>query len=117
MTRAEAARFKRSYDRNVGWCRFWVGVSLAIATLTFTFAVGRVFAPPLGPIATTANEPANMENIGQDDLISFVSIAVVFSLILLSAVCAVFSARFWTLYRRNDEALVAMERTRQEVTP
>jgi H+/gluconate symporter-like permease len=117
MTPAEVSRLKRSYHRNVSWCRFWVGVSLAIATLTFTFAVDRVFEPPPEPIATTANEQVDEENIGQVDLISFVSIAVVFWLILLSAVCAVLSARFRTFYRRNDAALVAMERKHQEATP
>ena len=116
MTRAKVARLKRSYDRNVGWCRFWVGVSLAIATLTFTFAVERVFEPLFEP-TTAICRSADTENDGQVDLISFVSIGIIFLLILLSAVCAVLSARFSTLYRRDDAALADIDQDHPEATP
>lgn len=83
---------------------------MAIATLTFTFIVGRVFDTPLEPAANPAESTETAkENVGQVDLISFVSIGVVVLLILLSAVCAVLSLRFKALYRRDDVALASIE--------
>ena len=91
---------------------------MAIATLTFTFIVGRVFDTPLEP-AASSDESAETakESVGQVDLISFVSIGVVVLLILLSAVCAVFSLKFKALYRRDDVALARIEHASEEATP
>ena len=42
MEEGEISRLTRVYDRNLTWCRFWLGISLAVTTLTFTFGVDRL---------------------------------------------------------------------------
>ncbi len=39
---------KRYYDRNLAWCRFWLGIGIARSTLSFTFVAERGFGPIIG---------------------------------------------------------------------
>ena len=66
MPRAEDAGLVRACDRNVGWCRFWLGVSLAIATLTFTFAVDQVFDVPIEPLEVSDTEQKVLQAMIQE---------------------------------------------------
>ena len=110
MTSAEVSQLKRSYDRNLGWCRFWLGISLAIATLTFTFAVNQVFGPPMENTRAANAERSDVEDSNEVDPIRFTSVAVMFMLVVVATICAVLSARFRLLYRRNDAALTAIRK-------
>ena len=115
MTQADVSRLKRSYDRNIGWCRFWLGIGLAVATLTFTFAVNQVFSSPVERAPIAADELSDMEDSDQVNPISYIGIVVMCSLVLISAVCVVLSAGFKGLYRRNDAALTLLESAHREV--
>ena len=116
MIQAEVSRLQRSYERNIGWCRFWLGVSLAVVTLTFTFAVDQVFFTNAERIPITAGALNDTGGSGQTDSTDFTGIAVIYALVFIAAACASLSARFRILYLRNDAALAATERTHQEAT-
>ena len=112
MTCAEVSRLKRSYDRNLGWCRFWLGISLAVATLTFTFAMDRVFDPLFdssteGP-APAVNGPSNTDHVDQANLVGLIGIAVICILVFVGGIRLFLSIYFRVLYRRDDTALAAM---------
>jgi hypothetical protein len=108
MTLLEVSSLKRSYDRDLGWCRFWLGISLAVATLTFTFAVNQVFDPLFvrGPIGT--DEQVKMEDSNRNDQVVLSEVLVISGLILTNCVCIVLSLGFRVLYRRSDAALTAI---------
>ena len=117
MTSAEASRLKRSYERNLSWCRFWLGASLAVATLTFTFAVGQVFDPSSERVSTSTDLRNSSAKNDPSDLISFANVAVMLMLVGISGLCVALSALFGVLYRRDDALLAAVEHTPQEATP
>lgn len=121
MTCAEVRQLKRSYARNLGWCRFWLGVSLAVTTLTFSFAVDKVFDPVFGSntasSVTAADAGADADDASQPAPIGIAGVAVIFILVLLVSICVGLSAIFQTLYQRNDKALAALEHPLQEATP
>ena len=119
MTRAEAARLKRAYHRNVGWCRFWLGVSLAIATLTFTFAVDQVFAVPTEQEGAPNEAQNGAGDNDPEDAIGFSNMAALLTLTLIgiSGLCIGLSGFFRVLYRRDDAALLASKQDDEEATP
>lgn len=119
MTRAEAAGRKRAYDRNVGWCRFWLGVSLAIATLTFTFAVDQVFAVPMELLEAPDAEQKIAASDDPKEPVGFSDMAglVTLTLIGISGLCIGLSAYFRVLYHRDDAALLSTAQHDQEATP
>ena len=116
MIQAEVSLLQRSYERNLGWCRFWLGVSLAVFTLTFTFAVDQVFFPNAESVPTNVGALTDAGSDGRVDSIDFTGIAVTYALVFIAAACASLSARFRILYLRNDAALTAIT-ANQEVTP
>lgn len=115
MIQAEVSRLQRSYERNLGWCRFWLGVGLAVVTLTFTLAVDQVFFTNAELIPITAGALNDTGSIVQADSTDLTGIAVVCSLVFLAAACASLSALFRILYLRNDAALTAIT-ANQEAT-
>ena len=119
MPRAEDAGLVRAYDRNVGWCRFWLGVSLAIATLTFTFAVDQVFDVPIEPLEVSDTEQKSASGNDSGDPIGFSDMAALLTLTLIgiAGLCIGLSAYFKVLYYRDDAALLSIERDGQEATP
>ena len=118
MTPAETSRLKRSYARNLGWCRFWLGISLAIVTLMFTFAVNQVFKPLIerAPVPTIIDEQRDAGDDGQVEPLRFPGVTVMFALFLVTSICIGLSAYFRVLYRRDDAALTNTERGHQEAT-
>ena len=112
MTPAEVAQVERSYDRNLSWCRFWLGVSLAVATLTFTFAVNQVFDVPTERVGTPTDGSSD-----QSEPVSFSDIAIMLTLVGIVGVCVGLSALFQVFYRRDDNTLIAMEHPNTEATP
>ena len=119
MTGYEYARRKRSYERNVGWCRIWLGIGIAIASLSFTFVFERNIQPLLEPRATAVERPdekspiadagknqptvpTNRSNVAY----GFLSAA----LILTSGVCIVIARYFRALYIKDDMELEKLEK-------
>ncbi len=117
MTSAEASRLKRSYQRNLGWCRFWLGISLAVATLTFTFAVDQVFDLSSERVSTSTDVRNSTAKNNPSDPISFANVAVILMLVGISALCVALSALFRDLYRIDDATLANIELADQEATP
>ncbi len=117
MTSAEASRLTRSYERNLGWCRFRLGVGLAVATLTFTFAVDQVFDLSSERDSTSTDAQNSSAKNNPSDPISFANVAVMFMLLGISGLCVALSALFGALYRRDDALLAAFEHPFQEATP
>ena len=104
MTGYEYARRKRSYERNLGWCRIWLGIGIAIASLSFTFVFERNIQPLLeprpavverpdgkSPIADAVKNqpvvPTNRSNVAY----GFLSAALISYLWCLHRYCSVFS--------------------------
>ena len=114
MTSAETSRAQRSYDRNLGWCRFWLGVSLAVATLTFTFAVDQVFGLPPEQVSAAVDKLNSAETNDPSDPIRFSRIAVMLTLGIISGLCVGLSARFRILYQRDDRLLAVIDHLNQE---
>ncbi len=117
MTSAETSRAQRSYDRNLGWCRFWLGVSLAVATITFTFAVDQVFDLSSERVNAAVGELNCAETNDPTDPIRFSKIAVMLTLGVISGLCVGLSARFRILYQRDDQLLAVIDHPNQEATP
>ena len=117
MIYVEVPQLKRSYDRNVSWCRFWLGISLAVATLTFTFGVNQVFDPLFEGAPTRADERGDLNDNGQTDSFTFTGVAVMIALFLIASVCASLAAVFRVLYQRDNVILSAIEHTYQEEAP
>ncbi len=116
MPGSEATRLQRSYERNLSWCRFWLGISLAVATLTFTFAMDQVFYPWLEPTAP-AEQALDRQADGKTPTMpqagdveppdSFSPIGALVSALLfcLSFSCAALSWWFRVLYHADDADL------------
>ena len=126
MSEGEETRLRRSYDRNLGWCRIWAGVGFAVATLWFTFVVEQQVHPLLD------NQEGDTETLAQstDDALvtesndsgtpSEITVAdlVVSSVLLLGLVISFgIATRCRELYRLDDAALVNIELADQEATP
>jgi hypothetical protein len=96
-----------------------LGIGLAIATLTFTFAVDQVFEIPTEPISASGERQNNAIGNASADTIGFSNITALFTLTLIgvTGLCTGLSAYFRVLYRRNDAALVSIERIHQEESP
>ena len=117
MSCAEVHRVKRSYDRNLGWCRFWLGISLAVFTLMFSFAVDQVFEPLTERPPGAADERSDTGPNKQEEPFSFTAFVVMFLLFLVASICAGLSVSFRALYQRDDRALTVIKRPHQEATP
>lgn len=96
---------QRSYDRNLGYARFWLGASLAVFSLMVTFGYELVFGD--GGSAASP-KPAGPDLTGPELL-------TLLGLLLFAVACLCSSALFWFLYRRDNAALAAAaRRNRQE---
>ena len=114
-----SAQRKRSYDRNLGWCRVWLGIGIAIASLSFTFVFERNIQPLLEPRPAvgerTNGEPpvTDVRNNGTavpDDRNSFAYGLLSAVLILSAGACLVISRHFRRLYLADDLQLAEIER-------
>ena len=57
---SDAAEVERSYERNLGYARFWLGAGIAVLSLLFTFGYNLIFSnddDPSPPSAPPAPEP------------------------------------------------------------
>ena len=117
MRSDDVPRLKRSYHRNLNWCRFWLGIGLAVATLTFTFGVNQVFAPLFENNAGGAFETSGTPNYLKAASFTFAGVAVLLLLMLVVSVCASLAAVFRELYLRDDRSLSAIAQTHEEATP
>ena len=122
--------YKRSYNRNVVWCRFWLTIGIAIATLSFTFMAEQGFRPIIesssdgvekpesAPADLAADEGVVLPTPSPEDQVKWFDILVFAFLILTSGSCILISYRFRMLYIKDDLALQGLERVnQQEATP
>jgi hypothetical protein len=117
MKTVDGRRLKRSYTRNLGWCRFWLGIGAAVATFTFSFTVDRVFDPLINPAPVGKDDRTVQSNGADTDQIPATEVLIVALLLLSALICVVISWRFREQYRANDAALVETEQTNLEGTP
>jgi hypothetical protein len=105
MPAGEKQRLERAYTRNLGWCRFWLGVGMAIITLTFSFTVDRVFDPLFQP-PPIGTDDRNSRSGGTGTVQIHANDVRIVALLLLSAVTVLMvSWRFRDQYIENDAAL------------
>ena len=125
MTGNGRTRLERAYERNLAWCRAWLGIGIVVATLTFTFVVEqRIFpliearsidaekqtvsAPDESAGKSQSSEPVNPSNVGRTVLSG--------ALVLAAGFCIVVAWRFRELYKRNDLELATLQHPHQEDT-
>ena len=96
MSDARIGRLRRSYERSLGYAKFWIGVSVAFLAAFAAFAAERIWAISADPETHT---PQNWDLL----LIGawVMSIAVFASLIMATA--------FIIAYHRADRALTTIE--------
>ena len=97
MNTTDHEALQRSYDRNLGYAKFWGGAGIVIMSLLFTFVIDRVFDDS-GSSYSAA--PGTAE------------IAVWLTLLaLMLTVSACFSLAFifWRHYHRDDAALTNID--------
>ena len=118
MSEGEKTRLRRSYDRNLGWCRIWAGVGFAVATLWFTFVVEQQVHPLLdnrerdpGTRAQSADDALVTESNGGDTTDEITVADLVVSSVLLLGLVISFgiALRFRELYREDEGNLSPTE--------
>ena len=114
MTGSAASGHMRSYDRNLAWCRFWLTIGIAVATLSFTFMAEQGFRPIIDPSSakgeetqptfdTAATDEDNgMPKAASAEQVNWFDISIFASLILTSGSCILASYRFRLLYMKDD---------------
>lgn len=122
MSDGEVTWLRRSYDRNLGWCRIWAGVGFAVATLWFTFVVEQQVHPLLdnreGDPRAQAQSTDDVLVTESNDSEITVADLVVSSVLLLGLVISFgIALRFRELYRIDDAMLADIELADQEATP
>ena len=96
------ATLRRSYDRNLGYARFWGGVGIAIVSLLFTFVIDRIFED-----SGSSGSPT--------EHLSEIAVWLTLSVLAIAAlVCFVLGSIFWLLYRRDDLELIRIEQEKRE---
>ena len=103
---SNAAELERSYDRNLGYARFWLGVGIAILSLLFTFGYARIF----GDDGSSAAQSA------ADQTPDITALLALLALFLIAAICFGLGFVFRVLYRRDNAALTHIQRPQQEAT-
>ncbi len=116
MEEGEISRLTREYDRNLTWCRFWLGISLAVATLTFTFGVDRLIDDRnVDQDTVPIRDNVKLDEV-KPDVVKPSEVFVLTLLISVACVCAGLSIRFRELYTENDRLLSSIEPISQEDT-
>ena len=117
MTGSVPSGHQRSYDRNLTWCRFWLTIGIAVATLSFTFMADQGFRPLIDPpmegvekperasAVLVTDEADGMPTPFPEDRIKWFDILVFVILIFTSGSCILVSYRFRLLYMKEDLAL------------
>ena len=106
---------RRSYDRNLGYARFWLGVAVAILSLLFTFGYDLILGSDgSNSSATEAAATAGVAASGPE----IAPLAALAALLVLAGACFFLGFYFRVLYRRDNAMLTAltyeMERRNQQ---
>ena len=130
MTGNVSTGHQRSYERNLVWCRFWLTIGIAVATLSFTFMADQGFRPlidssPEGteqleraPGAPVSDEADGMTMSSPEERIKWLDILIFAFLIFTAGACILVSYRFRLLYIRADSTLEKIARDdSQEARP
>ena len=93
--RDDDRRLRRSYDRNLGYAKFWGGATLGVLAAIFAFL----------------SQPQTSAGYGQ----SAVFLEVLRAILGLAAGSSMaWAAIFWMLYRSDDRELTRIEQRNQE---
>ena len=118
MNGGEKSRLRRSYDRNLGWCRLWAGVGFAVATLWFAFVVEQQVHPLLdnregdSGVQSQSSDVASAtgdNNSETADDIAMADLMVSAGLTLTMFISFGIALRFRELYREDDGNLLLTE--------
>ena len=93
---------RRSYDRNLGYARFWLGVAVAILSLVFTFGYDRIFGDGSSSSATEATAAAPASGL------EIAPLAALSALLALAGTCFFLGLYFRVLYRRDNAMLATL---------
>ena len=94
---SDTADLQRSYERNLGYTRFWLGVGIAVLSLLFTFGYDLIFGDSRPPAITAW--------------------LALFALFALAALCFYLVLHFRILYRGNNADLVRIARNKRNHQP
>ena len=104
---------RRSYDRNLGYARFRLGVAVAILSLLFTFGYDRILGS--NGSNSSATEAVAAAASGPE----IAPLAALAALLVLAGICFFLGSYFRVLYRQDNAMLTALtyemeRRNRQE---
>ena len=104
---ADTAESQRSYERNLGYARFWLGVGIAVLSLLFTFGYDLIFGDAgagQSPTTAVATTPAP-------------AWFALLALIVLAGLCLYLALYFRNLYRGSNADLVRIARNKRNHQP
>ena len=104
---SDTAELQRSYERNLGYARFWLGVGIAVLSLLFTFGYDLIFGDAgagQSPTTAVATTPAP-------------AWLALLALLALAALCLYLVLHFRRLYRGNNADLVRIARNKRNHQP
>ena len=96
---------QRSYDRNLGYARFWLGVAVAILSLLFTFGYDRILGGDGSNSSATAATAAAAGPASGPEIAPLAALA---ALLVLAGACFFLGFYFRILYRRDNAMMAAL---------
>ena len=96
---------RRSYDRNLGYARFCLGVAVAILSLLFTFGYDRILG---GDGSNSSSTEATAAAAGPASGPEIAPLAALAALLVLAGACFFLGFYFRVLYRRDNAMLAAL---------
>ena len=96
MTDARIGQLQRSYERNLGYAKFWIGVSVAFLAAFAAFAVEKIWEIAIKPEVYTPQVQTAL-------------LVGTWILIIAAFVCLILATMFILAYHRADLALAAIE--------
>lgn len=96
MTDARTGRLRRSYERNLGYAKFWIGVSVAFAAAFAAFAAEKIWEISTNPDAYT---PRDWNPL----------LITAWMLTIAALACLALAMTFVIAYHRADIALTEIE--------
>lgn len=110
---SDAAEVERSYERNLGYARFWLGAGIAVLSLLFTFGYNLIFSnddDPPPPSAPPAPEPPPAAEL----MLETPALFALLALFVFAATCLILGHHFRRLYRQDNARLAQIEHNHQE---
>ena len=96
MSDARTGQLQRSYERNLGYAKFWIGVCVAFLAAFAAFAAEKIWAISTDP---ATNTPQDWNPL----------LIIAWVLAVAALICLGLAMTFVAEYRRADLALTAIE--------